>query len=112
MEEEKTSTVVLGGSMFMLVKPEVTYVVGGSYTKYVKFDAQYLIQWEMIKYAIANGFDKYNFYGIPEHVDEHPGEMGVYEFKKGFTGYVEELIGEYELPLHWTYALKKLKRTA
>lgn len=112
MEEEKTSTVVLGGSMFMMVKPEVTYVVGGSYTKYVKFDAQYLIQWDMIKYAIANEFDKYNFYGIPEHVDEHPGEMGVYEFKKGFTGYVEELIGEYELPLHWTYALKKIKRAA
>lgn len=109
MADEKTSTVVLGGSMFMLVKPEVTYLVGGSYTKYVKFDAQYLIQWDMIKYAIDHGFKKYNFYGIPSDVAEHPGEMGVYEFKKGFTGYVEELIGEYELPLNWAYNLKKIK---
>ena len=51
---------------------------------------------------------KHNFYGIPENINEHPDNYGIYEFKKGFNGYVEELIGEYELPLSFHYYIFKL----
>ena len=57
----------------------------------------------MIKYGIENGFAKYNFYGIPANINTKPKDYGIYEFKRGFNGYVEELIGEYELPLSFTY---------
>ena len=50
--------------------------------------------------SIKNGFKKHNFYGIPENINTHPKDYGIYEFKRGFNGYVEELIGEYYLPIN------------
>lgn len=100
--------ITLSGSMFMLIKPEIIYLSSGNYEEYLKFNSQYLIQWELIKYGIENGFKKHNFYGIPANINEHPKDYGIYEFKKGFNGYVEELIGEFELPISWHYKILKL----
>jgi len=74
----------------------------------MNFNSQYLIQWDMIKYGISQGFTKHNFYGIPANINEKPKDYGIYEFKRGFNGYVEELIGDYELPINWYYYLQKL----
>ena len=103
MQEKQTDIITLSGSMFMLIKPEVIYLSSGNYEEFMKFNSQYLIQWELIKYGIENGFKKHNFYGIPEKINEHPKDYGIYEFKRGFNGYVEELIGEYELPINGFY---------
>ena len=92
----------------MLIKPEIIYLSSGNYEEYMKFNSQHLIQWELIKYGIENGFKKHNFYGIPANINEHPKDYGIYEFKRGFNGYVEELIGEYELPITWHYKLMKI----
>ena len=100
--------ITLSGSMFMLIQPEVIYLSSGNYEEYMKFNSQYLIQWELIKYGIKHGFKKHNFYGIPANINEHPKDYGIYEFKRGFNGYVEELIGEFELPITWHYKLLKL----
>ena len=97
--------ITLSGSMFMLIKPEIIYLSSGNYEEYMKFNSQYLIQWELIKYGIENGFKKHNFYGIPENINTHPKDYGIYEFKRGFNGYVEELIGEFALPITWHYKL-------
>lgn len=97
--------ITLSGSMFMLIQPEVIYLSSGNYEEYMNFNSQYLIQWELIKYGIENGFKKHNFYGIPAHINEHPKDYGIYEFKRGFNGYVEELIGEFALPITWHYKL-------
>ena len=99
--------ITLSGSMFMLIEPEIVYLSSGNYEEYLKFNSQYLIQWELIKYGIRKGFKKHNFYGIPENINNHPDNYGIYEFKKGFNGYVEELIGEYELPISTYYYLDK-----
>ena len=99
--------ITLSGSMFMLIEPEIIYLSSGNYEEYLKFNSQYLLQWELIKYGIKHGFKKHKFYGIPENINEHPDNYGIYEFKKGFNGYVEELIGEYELPLSFHYYLFK-----
>ena len=58
----------------------------------------------MMQYGIEHDFTKYNFYGIssPTKAD------GVYNFKRGFSGYVEELIGDYELPINWYYYFNKI----
>ena len=108
IKEKNTEVITLSGSMFMLIKPEIIYLYSGNYEEYLKFDSQYLIQWELIKYGIKNGFKKHNFYGIPANINTHPKDYGIYEFKRGFNGYVEELIGEYELPITWHYHLLKL----
>ena len=106
-EEENNDIITLSGSMFMLIKPEIIYLTSGNYEKYLKFNSQYLLQWELIKYGIKNNFKKHNFYGIPENINKHPDNYGIYEFKKGFNGYVEELIGEYELPINFYYYIFK-----
>ena len=106
--EKGTNIITLSGSMFMLIQPEVIYLSSGNYEEFLKFDSQYLIQWELIKYGIKNKFKKHNFYGIPENINTHPKDYGIYEFKRGFNGYVEELIGEFELPISWHYKLFKL----
>ena len=108
IKETGKEKINLSGSMFMLIKPEVIYLSSGNYEEYLKYNSQYLIQWELIKYGIKNGFNKHNFYGIPEDINTHPKDYGIYEFKRGFNGYVEELIGEYELPISNVYHIMKL----
>ena len=107
-EESGKDVITLSGSMFMLIQPEVIYLSSGNYEEYMKFNSQYLIQWELIKYGIENGFKKHNFYGIPANINEHPKDYGIYEFKRGFNGVVEELIGEFALPITWHYNLFEL----
>lgn len=101
-------SIILSGSMFIMIKPEIIYLSSGNYTEYLHFNSQYLIQWYMIKYGLQRGFKKYNFYGIPADINTHPKDYGIYEFKRGFNGYVEELIGEYELPISSQYYLLNL----
>ena len=108
IEDKGTEVITLSGSMFMLIQPEVIYLSSGNYEEFLKFDSQYLIQWNLIKYGIEHGFKKHNFYGIPANINEHPKDYGIYEFKRGFNGYVEELIGEFELPITWHYKLMNL----
>lgn len=104
----KKDIITLSGSMFMLIKPEIIYLSSGNYEEYMKYNSQYLIQWMMIKKGIKEGFKKHNFYGIPANINTHPKDYGIYEFKRGFNGYVEELIGEYELPISYHYYILKL----
>ena len=98
----------LSASMFMLTDPEVFYFSSGNYEEYMFYNSQYLIQWEMIKYGIEHGFKRYNFYGITGNFDKNDKDYGIYEFKTGFNGYVEELIGEYVYPTSFVYYLMQL----
>ncbi len=106
--DAKDEEITLSSGMFMTTQPEILHLMGGNIGKYMKLDAQYILQWDMICRAAKQGYKRYNFYGIPENIDAHPVDYGIYEFKRGFSGYVEQLIGEYELPLSSNYYLHKL----
>lgn len=104
----------LSAAMFMLTGDEVVYLFSGSDEKYMKdYNAQYLIQWYIIKHAAANGYKRYNFYGIHGLPTEDDND-GIYDFKKGFDskyGHVVELIGTFETPLNTpVYNLHKFLR--
>ncbi len=103
MTPNKDRQVLLSGGVFILYQDELVYLFGGNVKDYMHLGASYLLQWKMIQYAIDNNFKKYNFYGISKPSKED----GVYNFKRGFSGYVEELIGDYELPTHPYYYLEK-----
>lgn len=98
-QKNKKDVLILSGAMFMTVGDEIIYLFSGTKGEYMMFNGQYAIQWDMIQYGINHGYHKYNFYGISGNFDKHSSEYGIYEFKKGFNGYVEETIGEYELPI-------------
>lgn len=107
--QEKGKIIPLSAGIFLTYGNEVLYLFGGNIKEYMYLCAPYVVQWEMITRGLNNKkFKRYNFYGIPKDINKHPKDYGVYDFKKGFTGYVEELIGEYELPITWHYNLMKI----
>lgn len=95
LKNEKGNIIPLSCAMFVLTNKEIFYLSSGSYEEYMQYYGQYIIQWDMIKYACDNGYNRYNFYGIMDVFDKNGKDYGVYEFKKGFNGYVRELLGEY-----------------
>lgn len=86
--------VPLAAAMFVIDKNEIIYLYSGSVRSLQKYGGAHLIQWKMIQEAIEYGCKKYNFYGV------YPVEgNGVYNFKLGFRGRVEELLGTFVLPI-------------
>lgn len=73
---------------------KVWYLFGGSLNKHRKVMPTYLIQWEMMKWAIENNCDIYDFGGVSGYEDEQGSMYGVYRFKKGFNGEVVEFVDE------------------
>ena len=108
IKKEHGNVITLSGSMFIMTDPEIIYLSSGNYEEFMMYNSQYLIQWEMIKYAIEHNFERYNFYGIPSTFDKNDKDYGIYEFKTGFNGFVEELIGEFEIKISPVYYLIKL----
>lgn len=72
-------------------------LVGGSYKEFMEFQSAYTLHFEMLKYAIENNYDRYNFYGITGIFDEKNPLYGLYSFKRDFGGEVVELLGEFDL---------------
>ncbi|WP_455677343.1 aminoacyltransferase [Pseudoscardovia suis] len=105
-------------SLFVENPRETVYLFSGSVERYKPFYASALIQhWAMRHLCVERGVGRYNFYGISGVFDNPDDEgRGVLEFKQGFNGYVEELVGEFTLPIsHVRFALmqglrKLLKR--
>ena len=90
--------IILGGIIFMIYNKKILSLFGGNYDKYKEFSSFYTLHWELIKYALHNGYNKYNFYGISGDFNNKNDELhGLYECKKGFGGQVEEYIGEFDL---------------
>lgn len=98
-------------SLFVEHPREVIYLFSGSVEDYKPFYAPTLIQYVVMRdLCIAKGQTRYNFYGIDGIFDDPNDEgHGVLEFKQGFNGYVEELLGEFEMPVRpLIYAAKRI----
>jgi len=91
---EKTT---LGGILFLVYGNEVLSLYGGSEAKLMQFQSAYTVHFDGIKYAVENGYKRYNFYGITGDFREENPLYGLYLFKKSFGGTVVELIGEFDL---------------
>lgn len=110
LKEKKGNIIPLSAAMFVLYGDEIVYLFSGSYEELMKFCGQYRLQWEIIKYAADHGYKRYNFYGIQDVFNPQGKDYGVYEFKKGFGGYVEELLGSFILPLSFETTIYDLLR--
>ena len=110
LQESYGDKILMASSMFIIYPNEVIYLYSGSFDEFMKYNPQYLIQAHMIDYAISHNISRYNFYGIDGNFDKEKNPMyGIYEFKRGFGGNVEELIGEFDLVirpvLYYSYKL-------
>jgi lipid II:glycine glycyltransferase (peptidoglycan interpeptide bridge formation enzyme) len=72
------------------------YIYGASDNAHRNVMPNYLIQWEMIRWAIGTGCTVYDFQGIDGTLDESSRLYGLYRFKRGFGGTVDELAGEFD----------------
>lgn len=96
-KKEYGNKTILGGILFLIYGNEVLSLYGGSLAKLMQFQSAYTIHYEGIKYAVENGFKKYNFYGITGDFRKENPLYGLYLFKKSFGGHVVELLGEFDL---------------
>ncbi len=72
------------------------YVYGASDNAHRNVMPNYLMQWEMIRWAVETGCQVYDFQGISGDLTNEQGHMyGLYRFKRGFGGQVDELAGEF-----------------
>ena len=115
LKEKYGDKIPASSGVFITYGDDVLYLFGGNKKEFMHFGTPYIVQWEMIKYGLDNNFKRYNFYGISGNFDKNDKDYGIYDFKKGFTGYVEELIGEYYLPINKFYynlfnIIRKIKR--
>lgn len=95
LKEQYGERVVVAGGLFLCFGKQVVSLFGASYKEFMKYKGQYFLNNEMIKYAIENGYEKYNFYGITGEFNEDSPMYGLFDFKRGFNAEVEELIGEF-----------------
>lgn len=102
-KKEGQDILILGGIMYMIHGKEVISFIGGAYSKYLDFQPFYTLHYEMLKYAVENNYERYNFYGISGNLKEDDPMYGIYLFKKGFGGEVVELMGEFDYPISKTY---------
>lgn len=100
---------IIAGGWYMLYGKEVNYLFGASYKQFMKYNSQYLLQYQMIDYAIKNGYKAFNFYGIDGNFNEDSKGYGLFDFKRGFNACVHELVGEFDLVIDKNrYRLYKL----
>lgn len=100
--EEFGEKKIIAGGWYMLYGREVVYLFGASYKPFMRYNSQYLLQYEMLKFAIDEGYDKFNFYGIDGNFNEDSVNYGLFDFKRGFNADVHELIGEFDLIVNKT----------
>lgn len=74
------------------------YVYGASDNNHRNVMPNYLVQWEMIKWAVETGCRVYDFQGVSGDISDKTNPLyGLYRFKKGFSGQLDELAGEFNL---------------
>ena len=98
--EEHGEKKIIAGGWYMLFGREIIYLFGASYKAFMKYNSQYLLQYEMINYAVDNGYEAFNFYGIDGNFSEESKGYGLFDFKRGFNACVHELIGEFDLVIN------------
>lgn len=86
----------VAAALSLLLGDKAWYLYGASSNEHRNVMPNYLMQWEMIRWARAEGCTLYDFRGVSGDLDESNPLYGLYRFKKGFNGDLVEFIGEWD----------------
>ncbi len=93
MAENSTERLPIAAATFVVYGNQVTYLTGGSLREYASYNAPYALHWYAMQYAMKHKIPEYNFYGTKGNHCNVPDQEGVYAFKAGFGGVLEEQLG-------------------
>ncbi len=99
LQKEHGDTIVLAGAFFIRYEDSLIYVSAGAYDAFKAYNGPYAIHWYMMRYALKHQIRRYDFYGISGDFHEDAQDHGVFAFKQGFGGVVEEYIGVFDYPI-------------
>ncbi len=108
LQEQYGNVISMATSFFVTYGDEIFYLFSAAYDKFLSYNPSVALQWHMICYGLEHQYKRYNFYGISGNFDKNDEEYGVYQFKRGFNGYVEELMGTFEKPVSWFYPVYQM----
>lgn len=72
------------------------YFYGASANEERERMPNYLLQWEAMRWAKAQGYQRYDMWGAPDDFVETDSMWGVFQFKQGFRGIVTRHIGAWD----------------
>jgi lipid II:glycine glycyltransferase (peptidoglycan interpeptide bridge formation enzyme) len=97
----------LAGLVLFHFGPKAWYFYGMSANEERERMPTYLLQWEAMRWAKAQGYATYDFWGAPNDFNEQDPMWGVFRFKEGFGGTVVRHIGAWDYAptpaLSWAY---------
>ncbi len=91
--KDATEPIILAGTVVLRYGNEVTHLFSGSYKEHSFLRATSLLRAHALRYALESGVTRFNFYGTKGNHTGHPKEEGIFQFKRGFGGNVEEQLG-------------------
>ncbi|KKK35659.1 aminoacyltransferase [Salinicoccus sediminis] len=95
IKEQEGSVINLAAGIYFETPYEMVYNSGASSSEFAQFVGPYMMHYEMMKYCMEKGIDRYNFYGVSGDFSEDGEDYGVYRFKRGFNAEIEELVGDF-----------------
>ena len=98
-KEKCGNEIPLSSGVFMVYPYEITSLSSGSNREFSIFDGANAIRWYTMNEAIRKGIRRYNFYGLSGDFSKDAEDYGVFQYKKGYGGTVEENVGDFFLPL-------------
>ena len=87
----------IAGTLAIHYGNKVWYLYGASSNEHRNKMPNYLLQWEMIKWSLAEKADIYDFRGVSGDISPENPLYGLYNFKKGFSGDFCEFCGEFTM---------------
>ncbi|WP_411841888.1 aminoacyltransferase [Salinicoccus sp. HZC-1] len=95
IQKKEGSIINLAAGIYFETPYEMVYNSGASSSEFAQFVGPYMMHYEMMKYCMEKGIDRYNFYGVSGDFSEDGEDYGVYRFKRGFNAEIEELVGDF-----------------
>lgn len=80
--------------------PTAWYFYGASSERRRRDMPNYLLQWEAMRWAMAQGCTRYDWWGAPTDVDDATDRLqGVWQFKQGFGAEFRDHVGAWDYPV-------------
>jgi len=106
---------VVAANIIVLFGKKAIYLHGATDNSLRNVMAPHLLQWEQIKYAKAQNYTEYDFWGVVnEHTLDKRGQSweGFTRFKKGFGGQEMNYVGYFDYPLNknWYFLYRLIQK--